>query len=137
MSFLFLLLLFMLLCYLPVQLLVIHCRALLNAAAIVELCTGTKRDFGLHEDELSGCRFRRIVLLTRLCPEVEGAPSLRLIEIYFGLLTLTRKLPPACAYRLFPDPEGEVHACTHFAAVLLERRIARVREAAQETRANR
>jgi len=134
MCLLFLLLLCVLLCYLPIQLLVIHCRALLSAAAAVELSSRTKRDFGLNKDELRGRGFRRIVLLTRLCPEIERAPGLRLIEIYFGLGALTQKLVPACACRFALDLDRQAHACTHFAAVLLERRIARAREAAHKPR---
>ncbi len=115
------------------QLLAIRCRALLEASALIELSQETVGTFCVKEDEASGDDFYRIVALARLCPAGKGAASLRLIEIYYGLLISTRRIATASAARFAKHIQDETRACTHFAAVVLEKRIARARQLVRES----
>ena len=120
-------------CFVCFQLLVIQCRAWLADSARVELSPNTVADFSLIENEASPNDFYRLVGLARLCPESKGAVSLRLVEIYYRLLTWDPLISLASDPRSAEHIHNETRACTHFAAVLLETRIARARQVVRES----
>ena len=132
-SFILLFLSAILSCLIYFQLLAIHCRALLAASALIELSAETMRTFSMKEDEASGAAFRRIAALARLCPASSEAASLRIVEIYYGLLIATPRISTAFAPRLAKHIHDETRACTHFAAVVLEKRITRARQLVRES----
>jgi hypothetical protein len=112
-------------------LLVIHCRALLAWSAQIELSPNTIIDFCLKGEVTRNGDFHRIVALARLCPGGDGAASLRLVEIYYRLL-ITRHISEVLTHDSHHDFEDEMCACAHFAAVVLQERIAGTRQAHQE-----
>jgi len=115
-------------CVLSFQFLIFYCLALLAESAQVELSPTTISDFCLKEDEASGDDFARIVALARMCQETEEERSLRFVQIYYCLLTPILQLSVASGPRLAKRVQHERRACTHFAAVILEKRIARARQ---------
>jgi len=132
-SLIFLMLLVVLTCFVFFQLFVIHCRALLASAALVELSPETVTDFCVKDDEASGDDFNRMVTLARMCPDTKGAAGLRFVEIYYRVLTSARRISLASTPRLSNQIHDERRTCTHFAAVVLERRIAGARRLLRES----
>jgi len=115
-------------CVLSFQFFIVYCRALLAESAQVELSPNTISYFCVKEDEASGDDFARIVALVRMCQNTEEARSLRFVQIYYRLLTPILRLSVVSGPRLAKRVQHERRACTHFAAVILEKRIARARQ---------
>ena len=120
-------------CVLSLQFFVVYCRALLAESAQVELSPSTISDFCVKEDEGSGDDFPRMVALAGLCQEFDGVHGLRFVEIYYRLLTPIQRASAGSAPRLANRIERERRACTHFAAVVLEKRIARTRRLLEDS----
>ncbi len=107
-----------------VQFFVFYCRSLIVVYSEVELSPQGREVAGLEDRTLNGDAFHRLVQLIELCPSpADDRWELRAVRAYFGAMGFLRSLQPLV-------PVGaewagrEQSACTHFAAVALDRRMA-------------
>jgi hypothetical protein len=107
---------------------VTYCRSLLAAAARVTLSGRTAIDFEITHNASSGDDFPRLRALAGICQDSDGERNLRLVQIYYRLLEIVHSLFEVTAPRIAMRVENERRACTHFAAVILEKRVGRARE---------
>ncbi len=107
---------------------VAYCRSLLAAAARVTLSGRTAIDFEITHNASSGDDFPRLRALAGICQDLDGERNLRLVQIYYRLLEIVHSLFEVTAPRIAMRVENERRACTHFAAVILEKRVGRARE---------
>jgi len=105
-----------------------YCRSLLARAAQVTLSPQTAIDFEIKRDASSGDDFPRVRALARLCQDSDGERNLRIVQTYYYLLEIVNPSFKATVPRIAMYVENERRACTHFAAVVLEKRIGHVRE---------
>ena len=106
------------------QFFVSYCRSLIAASAKEPLSEEVQDVTGISRNP-SADDFFRVVQLLHLCPErPEERGEIKAIGAYFKVLGVLRKT----LARLFPSVQGwtdlERGQCTHFAAVVLGRRIA-------------
>ena len=107
---------------------VAYCRSMLAAAARVTLSDRTAIDFEITHNDSSGDDFPRLRALAGICQDSNGERNLRLVQIYYRLLEIVHPLFEATTPRIATRVENERRACTHFAAVVLEKRVGRARE---------
>ena len=107
---------------------VAYCRSLLATAARVTLSGRTAIDFEITHNASSGDDFPYLRALAGICQDSEGERNLRLVQTYYRSLEIVHPLFEATAPRIATRVENERRACTHFAAVVLEKRIGRARE---------
>jgi hypothetical protein len=106
------------------QFFVSYCRSLITTSAKEPLSEEVQDVTGISRNP-SGDDFSRVVQLLRLCPErPEERGEIKAIGAYFRALGILR----ASVARIIPSVENwmdvERGQCTHFAAVVLGRRIA-------------
>jgi len=107
---------------------VAYCRSLLAAAVRVTLSGRTAIDFEIRHNASSGDDFPRLRALAGICQDSDGERNLRLVQIYYRLLEIVHPLFGATTLRIATRVENERRACTHFAAVVLEKRVGHARE---------
>ena len=107
---------------------VAYCRSLLAAAARVTLSGRTAIDFEITHSASSGDDFPRLRALAGICQDSNGERNLRLVQIYYRLLEIVHPLFEATTPGIATRVENERRACTHFAAVVLEKRVGHARE---------
>src|SRR5260370_42290862 len=112
---------------------VAYCRSLLVAGLRVTLSGRTAIDFEITHNASSGDDFPRLRVLAGICQDSDGERNLRLVQIYYRLLEIVQPLFEATTPRIATRVENERRACTHFAAVVLEKRVGRARELWQQT----
>lgn len=105
------------------QFFVSYCRSLISASVKESLSEEVREVAGIGRDA-SADDFARVVQLLHLCPErPEERGEIKAVGVYFRALGLIR----ATVARLAPSVQGwadmERGQCTHFAAVVLGRRI--------------
>jgi hypothetical protein len=106
------------------QFFVSYCRSLIAASAKQALSPEVQDVAGISRTA-SGEDFARVMQLLRLCPDrADDRNGIQAVGAYFGLLSFFR----ATAARIMPSmlawAEFERGQCTHYAAVVLDRRIA-------------
>jgi len=105
------------------QFFVSYCRSLISASAKESLSEEVREVTGIARGA-SADDFLRVVQLLHLCPErPEERGEIKAVGAYFRILGVIR----ATLARLIPSIQGwadlERGQCTHFAAVVLGRRI--------------
>src|SRR5260370_5639593 len=106
---------------------VAYCSSLLAAAVRVTLSGRTAIDFEITHNASSGDDFPRLRALAGICQDSDGERNLRLVQIYYRLLEIVHPLFGATTPRIATRVENERRACTHFASVVLEKRVRHVR----------
>lgn len=106
------------------QVFVSYCRSVLASAEKVELSARVLDVVDMSGKSLTADDFDRVVQLVRLCPDHEAdRTGIRAIGIYYRLLPVVDGLFGAMISSLPAWTEREREACSHFAAVVLERCI--------------
>jgi hypothetical protein len=110
------------------QFFVSYCRSVIAAYGEVELSEQARQVTGIHNRQVKGNDFKRLLQLVRLCPAFgEDEKELRAVRIYYALLNgvqgLLRPIYAAAAEWMELERQG----CAYFVAVALDRRIARNR----------
>lgn len=108
---------------------VYYCRSALASAKRVELSDHVLGVAGLESGGLASGDFERFFELVRLCPEQRtDRAEIRAVAAYNRLLrvlaNVSRELMPAVS----SWATQEQQACSHFAAVVLDRRISSSRD---------
>jgi hypothetical protein len=108
---------------------VYYCRSALASVQSVELSDHVLRVAGLRNQGLAAGDFQRFFELVQLCPEQRtDKAGIRAVAHYYRLLrtldTAFRKLMPAVS----SWAKREQQNCSHFAAVMLDRRISSSRD---------
>jgi hypothetical protein len=106
------------------QFFVSYCRSLIAASAREPLPVEVQDVAGIRRNATAD-DFFRVVQLLHLCPErPEERGEIKAIGVYFRLLSLLRSPFAGLWPRLGTWAELERSQCSHFAAVVLGRRIA-------------
>ena len=121
-------------CFVIFQFFIVYCRSLLAEFARIAISPGVMTDLSIKEDEASGDDFPRLAGLARLCQETEEVYRLHSVQFYYRLLTALYRIPTGPGTRFAKLMNRERRACTHFAAVIIERRIAGARKIAESSR---
>ena len=116
------------------QFFIVYCRSLLAEFARIAISPGVMTDLSIKEDEASGDDFPRLAGLARLCQETEEVYRLHFVQFYYRLLTALYRISAGPGTRFAKLMNRERRACTHFAAVIIERRIAGARQIAESSR---
>jgi len=100
-----------------------YCRSIVAAYARVEISPAAQKLAGLGSSHPSGDSFRRILSLASLCPSpAEDAPKQIIVRLYFFVVSAAKLVIPMASVGLWAEEQRA--ACAHFAAVILDRRIA-------------
>jgi hypothetical protein len=100
-----------------------YCRSLTASSSHHSLSEEVRDVTGIRAVASSG-DFGRVIQLLRLCPErPEDRARLRLVAIYYALLNFSQKTWTKLIPSLSSWSENERAACSHFAAVALDRCI--------------
>jgi len=108
---------------------VYYCRSALASTRMAEPSGQLRRAVGLENGKPNCADFERLLELVRLCPEQgKDAWPIRCVATYYGSLRLLAHLlegplPAAASWT-----RREQRACSHFAAVVLDQRIASSRD---------
>jgi hypothetical protein len=106
------------------QFFVYYCRAVIAASSDVRPSDIT-RDLSGQSGPPKSDDFPCLVVLSQVCsPESGGSLQMRAVRAYFSLLRRLKSLIPSAASWF----ENECRHCAHFAAVELDRSVARNRE---------
>ena len=106
------------------QFLVLYCRSILATAGKVELSERVREVAGVGRRSVAAGDFYRFLQLIHLCPEHETYRNeLRAMGIYYGLLNILGQISNLLVPRVAAWAEQERRNCSHFAAVVLDRRI--------------
>jgi len=108
---------------------VAYSRSLIATYKKAELSSDAQEVTGIDGHPVSGEDFRRLLHLLHICPEPGNDRfEIRAIRAYYAMVGALR----AMIGRLLPAigawAEGERQGCAYFAAVALDRRIARNRD---------
>jgi hypothetical protein len=107
-----------------VQFLAIYCRSILASAGKVRLSERVQEVGGVAGRGVSAGDYHRFIQLIYLCPENEAERTeLRAMGIYYGLLDILAKISNLVVPRMAAWADRERRNCSHFAAVVLDRRI--------------
>ncbi len=113
----------------PSLLFVAYCRSLLAHTSAVELSEHARRVTGIQDKIGPACEFARLRALAKLCPAIGKDESLLgAVSTYYHLLTALQTLTTPLFHSLADRAERERGRCSYFAAVILDRRIARTRK---------
>jgi hypothetical protein len=107
------------------QFFISYCRSFLAAYSKVELSEQVREITGIETQPVTGEEFKRLLQLVHLCPERgDDRAEIRLVGVYYGLLSLVRALLGSLSSGIAGWAERERQGCSYFAAVALDRRIA-------------
>src|SRR5258706_16221032 len=121
-------------CFVIFQFFIVYCRSLLAEFARIVISPDVMTDLSIQADETSGDDFPRLAALARLCQDTEEVYRLHFVQFYYRLLTAFYRIPTGPGTRFAKLMNRERRACTHFAAVIIERRIAGARKIAESSR---
>jgi len=106
------------------QFLALYCRSILATAGKVKLSERVQEVAGVTGRGISAGDFHRFLQLIYLCPENEAERTeLRAMGIYYSLLNVLGKISNLVVPSVAAWAERERRSCSHFAAVVLDRRI--------------
>ena len=108
---------------------VYYCRSALASVNEVELSGHALGVAGLKGGRVAPGDFQRFLELVRLCPEQRAERAgIQAVAIYYKLLRSVDRASHVLIPALSAWAKGEQQSCSHFAAVVLDRRIASSRE---------
>jgi len=108
---------------------VYYCRSALASVESVELSAHALGVAGLKSGRLAAGDFQRFLELVRLCPEQRAETAgIRAVAIYYRLLRVVDRASRLLAPALSAWARHEQQSCSHFAAVVLDRRISSSRD---------
>ena len=108
---------------------VYYCRSALASAETVELSAHALGVAGLKSGRLAAGDFQRFLELVRLCPEQRAETAgIRAVALYYRLLRSVDGASRLVAPALSAWARHEQQSCSHFAAVVLDRRISSSRD---------
>jgi hypothetical protein len=117
---------------------VYYCRSALASARSAEPSAHALRVAGLKSGRPNSGDFERLLEMARLCPEQgKDAGEIRRVATYYRLVRLLARLSRQTLPTLFSWARQEQRACSHFAAVVLDRRISSSRVLFLEQEINR
>lgn len=106
-----------------------YCRSALASTRKAEPSSHVLRVVGLENRRPNSGDFQRFLELARLCPEQgRDAAQMRAVATYYSLLRLLAQLSQESMPALSAWARGEQRVCSHFAAVVLDRRISSSRD---------
>jgi len=117
---------------------VYYCRSAVTSTQNVQPSPHVLRALGMANGKPNGGDFERFLELARLCPERgNDAAQMRGVAIYYQLLHLLARLlgEPLPAVSCWARREQK--ACSHFAAIVLDRRISSSRDLFSQHRFDR
>ncbi len=108
-----------------VQFVLLQCRSIVVIYSGVELSSQARLLAGLENRELTGGEFGRLVRLVRLCPErADDGTQIYAVSAYYTVLQAVGLAVPFVPVLARWVDRDRVR-CAHFAAVALDRRVAR------------
>ncbi|MBZ5696621.1 MAG: hypothetical protein LAN36_14840 [Acidobacteriia bacterium] len=111
------------------QVFVSYCRSALASARKADLSERLLEVAGIESKDITASDFDRILQLVRLCPDYEaGRGEIQAVGIYRNLLEVLGRLSRSLMPSVAAWSEQERQGCSHFAAVVLDRRISSSRE---------
>jgi hypothetical protein len=111
------------------QFFVSYCRSVLASSRSVELSEQVREVTGIPDARFAPEDFSRLLQLLRLCPETgDDRTELRAVGAYFGMLRALGRVMQPVVPGVAGWAEQERCNCSYFAAVALDRRIARSRD---------
>jgi len=117
---------------------VYYCRSVVAAARSAEPSGHVLRVAGLEDRNAGPGDFRRFLDLAYLCPENgKDAARIRIVAIYYRSLRILYGLSHPLIPIISSFAKREQQACSHFAAVILDRRISSSRDLFLQHGANR
>jgi len=106
------------------QFLTLCCRSILATSRKVRLSERVLEVAGVGRGSVAAGDFHRFLQLIHLCPETDDDRNeLRAMGIYYGLLSVLGRVSNLLMPRVAGWSERERQSCSHFAAVVLDRRI--------------
>jgi hypothetical protein len=106
------------------QFLVSYCRSILTASRRVEVSERVREVAGIERRSIAASDFERFLQLVHLCPESKtDQTELRAVGFYYSLLDVLGRVSRLLVPRIATWTEQERQQCSHFAAVVLDRRI--------------
>jgi len=117
---------------------VFYCRSAVASTKHIEPSGHVLRALGLANGKPCAGDFERFLELVRLCPERgKDAAQIRGVATYYGLLRLLSYLLGEPLPAVSCWARREQSACSHFAAVVLDRRISSSRDLFRQHRIDR
>lgn len=111
------------------QFFISYCRSVLASSRNFTLSEQVREVTGNQDAEFAPNDFGRILQLLRLCPETgDDQGKLRAVGAYFGMMGALGGVTQSVVPALAGWAERERRNCSYFAAVTLDRRIARSRD---------
>jgi len=108
---------------------VYYCRSALASVNGVELSAHALGVAGLKGGRLAPGDFQRFLELVRLCPEQRAERAgIRAVAVYYKLLCTVDRASHLLIPAFSAWAKREQQSCSHFAAVVLDRRISSSRE---------
>lgn len=108
-----------------VQFFISYSRAILASTRNVELSERVREVAGVASRNIAAEDFDRILQFLFLCPEHNAYQGqVRAVGIYYQMLSVVNRLGGALIPRVAAWTERDRIACSYFAAVVLDRRIA-------------
>ncbi|MHB8413606.1 MAG: hypothetical protein ACYDDI_16895 [Candidatus Acidiferrales bacterium] len=113
----------------PLLFFVAYCRSLLAWSLSLELSEQARRAMGLQNGTSCAEDFFWLQALARLCPiRRKDEPPLAAVCAYYHLLAVLQTVSSPLFHVLADWADRERRNCFHFAAVILDRRIAQTRK---------
>jgi hypothetical protein len=106
-----------------------YCRAILASSRKIQLPANVCEAAGVDRDEVAPGDFEKFLELVRVCPEeTAGDGSMGAVYAYYGLVRALGRASHGLVPRVESWAEKEQRDCSHFAAVMLDRRISCTRK---------
>jgi phosphatidylglycerophosphate synthase len=107
-----------------VQFLISYCHSVVAAFGKVELSQRVREVAGMGNRDLAVDDFARFLQLLHLCPEHHAdRVEIRAVRIYRSLLRTVGRFSRALVPSMASWADRELMSCSHFAAVVLDRRM--------------
>jgi len=102
-----------------------YTRTMLVSTGVVELSPRVRELVGIANGPIAAADFGRLLQLVHLCSETrEGRADIRAVGAYYHALRFLDVSVRPIVPRISGWLEGERQRCSHFAAVVLDQRIA-------------
>ncbi len=112
-----------------VQFFIFYCRAVLASTLNVELSERVREVAGMTGRSIAAGDFGRLLQFLYLCPEHDSYQGqVRAVGIYYRLLDVAGHIFSALIPSVAAWAERDQISCSHFAAVVLDRRISHSRD---------
>ena len=119
------------------QFCVSYCRSVIAASCRVALSEQVREMAGISSSMIGAEEFSRLRSLVQLCPErADDRTEISAVGKYYTFLKALRAITKSVLPRLAEWADRECQNCSHFIAVVLDRRIAYSRDLMSEQFAN-